>query len=246
MSTRRIGLRRAGPRDYRFDPQGRVIGFGDDRFAVQVISRTLAVDTIRRRHYSGTIVNNSYVHLGVFWDDQMVGVAQWGYALNPARAGRIVAGTGNRDYLELNRLWLDDRVPRNGESMALACSIRYIRRALPGVQWLQSFADERCGCLGVIYQAANFLYCGRHRSPFLYLDGQWYHKLLLTAHRKGNGRGRYLRENQDRAQLHWFWQYRYLFFLRSAARRRLLLPVLPYPKPLLTASQDAPEEMAGR
>jgi hypothetical protein len=224
------GLRTVGDKRY-LEQDGEIVGFGDAAFQVRAIPRKQAIDTIREHHYSRSIVNNAYVHLGVFWNDEYQGALQFGYALNPARAGRIVAGTGNREYLELNRMWVSDTVPRNGESKAIAYAIRYIRRAYPQVGWIQSFADERCGRYGVVYQACNFLYVGSHLTDFYELDGQFYHKLLLTAHKKSGGRGRYLRENLSRAVRRRFRQFRYLHFLHPPARRRLLLTPQPYPKP---------------
>ena len=53
--------------------------------------------------------------------------------------------------------------------------------ACPSVAWVQSYADERCQGLGVIYQACSFLYLGFHESPLSELDGEVYYKLLLTA-----------------------------------------------------------------
>ena len=106
-----------------------------------------------------------------------------------------------------------------------------IRRASPSVAWIQSFADERCGRLGVVYQASNFLYLGSHVATFYFLDGDYYHKLLLTAHLKTNGKGRMLRENAGRALKLTYRQYRYVLFLKQSWRKRLRLKVQPYPKP---------------
>jgi len=225
------GLTSVGSRDYIRAEDRSVIGFGDERFRVRVIPRSLAVETIIKHHYSGRVVNNSYVHLGVFLDDAFVGALQFGYALNPASGGRIVPGTPNKGYLELNRMWIDDSVPRNGETMALAFAVRFVRARHPGVAWIQSFADERCGRWGAVYQAASFLYCGFHWTDFWLIDGVWYHDMLLTAHKKGGGRGRFLRANLHRATRHRFRQFRYIRPLKPAARRGLTLPVLPYPKP---------------
>lgn len=206
-------------------------GFGSRDFYVALIPCALAREMILRNHYSHRIVNNSYVHLGVFYRRNLTGVLQFGYALCPARAGKVVQGTGNTEYLELNRMWLADVAPRNSESKALSYSFKFIRVAMPQVAWVQSFADERCGRLGVVYQAANFLYCGHHVTEFLFLDGDYYHDLLVTAHMKGGQRGRILRANLDRAIRQKFRQFRYVYFLKKNWRARLRLPVLPYPKP---------------
>lgn len=224
-----------GPRGHIFDqaPDSprRAVGFGDAEFEVREIPRRLAAETIVANHYSRRIVMNSYIHLGVFLRGAFVGALQFGYAMNPASGGSVVTGTGNREYLELNRMWLSDVVPRNGESMAISFALKYIRARYPAVQWVQSFADERCGCFGVVYQACNFLYCGHHRTNFYLLDGEWFHEMLLTAHRKMGARGTFLRDNLHRAEKRSFRQFRYLYFLRQSARRRLLHRVFPYPKP---------------
>ena len=115
-------------------------------------------------------------------------------------------------------------------SLSVSYALKYIRRACPGVVWVQSFADERCKGLGVVYQACSFLYLGAHVSPFYVLDGEVYHKLNATARGRG-GRAAYLRANIDRAQVVQWRQFRYLRFLKTDWRRRLRLPVLPYPKP---------------
>lgn len=207
-----------------------VAGFGTRWFYVAVIPRSVACEVIRREHYSRRIVNNSYVHVGVFLDGEMLGVMQFGYALNPAAMGKVVEGSSSTDYLELNRMWLSDRAPRNSESRAIAFAVRYIRAAMPQVSWLQSFADERCGGWGVVYQAANFVYVGSHRTTFFELDGEFYHEMLLTAHRKGGQRGAVLRANIDRAVKSSFRQFRYVYFIRKSWRKRLRLKPQPYPK----------------
>ena len=216
---------------YIYGSSGAVGGFGGRDFYVAAIPRKMAVETIIRHHYSKRIVNNSYVHLGVFIDGVFCGVLQFGYAMNPRAIGKIVGNTEVDEYLELNRMWLDDTAPRNSESRAISYAMKYIKRACPKVRWVQSFADERCGCLGVVYQASNFLFLGSHYTTFYELDGEAYHPMLLTAHKKGGNRGAYLRENLGRATSRKLRQFRYIFFIKPAARRDLKMRIHAYPKP---------------
>lgn len=206
-------------------------GFGCRNFYVAIIPRKQACEIIIAQHYSGRIVQNSYVHLGVFIEGELLGVLQLGYALMPRQVGKIVRNTEVTEYLELNRMWLDDKAPRNSESRAIAYAVKFIKRACPAVKWIQSFADERCGRLGVVYQAANFLYLGSHKTSFYELDGQTYHSMLLTAHKKGGQRGAYLRQNLHRATQHKLNQYRYVLFVKPKYRRDLVMRPRPYPKP---------------
>lgn len=219
-----------GHRNFQFDA-GQVVGYGTEHFHVRTIPRAAAVDIIRRHHYSGRIVNNSYIHLGVFMEGALMGALQFGYAMNPSSGRRIVEGTQNREYLELNRMWIDDAVPANGESTALSYAIRYIKRAFPMVGWIQSFADERCGGAGIVYQAANFVYCGCHRTRFFHLDGEWYHEMMLNRRVSAGGRALYLQTHVGRAVAYSFRQFRYLYFIDRRKLKALALTICPYPKP---------------
>ena len=152
--------------------------------------------------------------------------------MNPASADSVVAGTAMNEYLELNRMWLDDIAPRNSESRALAASIRLIRRVRPAVKWIQSFADERCGLFGTVYQAAGFTYHGEHRGVFWELDGEFYHNSLVTNGRTAHmPRPSFIRANLDRATRRTLRQFRYLRFLKPRFARGCRHPVRPFPKP---------------
>lgn len=217
-----------------------VVGYGSDELRVETIPCWLARVIIANKHYSKRFVNNSYLHLGVFSGRDLVGVMQWGYALNPNSGSRVVEGTGNREYMELNRLWLHDCMPRNSESRAISYALKAIKLLYPSVMWVQSFADERCGRFGVVYQASNFDYIGCHYSTFWELDGEWYHEIARNAISRGGKRGEYLRANIGRATAHRFKQFRYIRFLNKRARKRLnakLFTVQPYPKPEATAQE---------
>jgi hypothetical protein len=64
--------------------------------------------------------------------------------MNPASQKSVVSDTEIDEYLELNRMRLDDKAPKNSESKAVGYSIKYIKRKYPKIKWIQSFADERC------------------------------------------------------------------------------------------------------
>lgn len=204
-------------------------GFGCADYYVAQIPCREARAIISAHHYSHRVVNNSYLHLGVVHEGALVGALQWGYTLQPARARAIVEGTIQGQYMELNRMWLDDAAPRNSESRAISYSLKYIKRACPSVAWVQSFADERCKGLGVVYQACSFLYLGCHKTTFYNLDGEVYHRML--ASRKDTRRGLYLQAHIHRATMYTLRQFRYVRFLKTDWQRRLRLPILPYPKP---------------
>jgi len=208
----------------------RVIGFGDDYFCVREISRDKANEIIKNNHYSGKFYNATYLHLGVFVDDCLLGVLQYGYAMNPASQDSVVAGTKIDEYLELNRMWLHDALPKNSESRAIAFSIKIIRRAFPKIKWIQSFADERCGLGGVVYQACNFSYYGEHYAVFWTLDGETFHNSLMTRDPNLSKSAAYLQKNKDRATQQKLRQFRYLYFMKPRFAKGCRLQRQQYPK----------------
>jgi hypothetical protein len=210
--------------------QNIVLGFGDETFFVKEIKRDLANKIIIENHYSHKYYNATYIHLGVFINEKLIGVLQYGYAMNPASQASVVANTGIDEYLELNRMWLDDIAGKNSESKAIAYSIRYIKRKYPKVKWIQSFADERCGCFGIVYQACSFLYYGEHESIFWTLDGEVYHNSLMTRNPKLSKSAKTIQDGKDRAISEKLRQFRYIKFIDQRCKKDCLLEQKPYPK----------------
>lgn len=164
--------------------QRNVIGYSNGFLYVKEIDRNIANDIIIANHYSHKIYNATYIHLGVYVDNELIGVLQYGCAMNPASCSNVVEGTSQEQYLELNRMWLDDKAGKNSESQAISCSVKYIKHKYPKVKWIQSFADERCRCFGIVYQACSFSYYGEHTNIFWYLDGVAYHNVNMTISTK--------------------------------------------------------------
>jgi len=209
-----------------------IIGFGSNEFQIREIDRDLAVETIKKNHYSKKVYNATYIHLGVFMNNEFVGVLQYGYAMNPASCGSVVEGTEMDQYLELNRMWLSDEAPRNSESKALSYSFKFIRGKFPKIKWIQSFADERCGGFGIVYQAASFDFYGEHTSKFWELDGETFHNSIKTSEKAGPRGYKLLNDpkNADRVKYQTLRQFRYIKFLDQRWKKRCLLKEQPYLK----------------
>jgi len=207
-----------------------IVGFGTDDFYVKEITRDKANFIIKKNHYSKKFYSASYIHLGVFINKDLIGVLQYGYAMNPASQQSVVKNTGIKEYLELNRMWLDDKAERNSESKAISYSIKYIKRKYPAVKWIQSFADERCGCFGIVYQAANFKYYGEHEAIFWTLDNEIYHNSLMTRRPELSKSAAILQEGRDRAESEKLRQFRYIYFIDKRSIKDCLLTEKPYEK----------------
>lgn len=210
-----------------------IIGFGNSDFCVKEIERDIANRLIIENHYSHKVFNNSYIHLGVFINSKLLGVLQYGHLMNNNSVGNIVEGTQNGQALELNRMWLDDEAKRNSESRAVSYSAKYIKGKYRHVKWIQSFADERCGGFGIVYQACSFVFYGEHLSEFYEFEGEIYHKIMFTNEGKSasnSQKAKYLRANKHKAKKTKLRQFRYIKFLDERWRKKCLLKEVPYIK----------------
>ena len=209
-----------------------IIGYGTDDFYVKEIDRDLARETIIKNHYSKKCYNGTYVNLGVFIKGKFLGVLQYGYAMNPASGGSLVTGTEMNQYLELNRMWIADDVGEYPESKAISYSIKYIKGKLKTIKWIQSFADERCGGLGIVYQACSFRFYGEHTSSFWELDGETFHNSIKTSEKAGKRGFNLLNDpkNKDRVVQHTLRQFRYIKFLDKSWIKKCTKKEKPYLK----------------
>lgn len=210
------------------DPE--CIGFGTDNFYVKEIDRKLAYDIIIKNHYSkkGDSIAHNKINLGIFNNIKLIGVLQYGYAMNPLSCNKIVEGTKINEYLELNRMWIADNVGQYPESKSISYSLKYIRKKYPNIKWIQSFADERCGGFGIVYQACSFNYFGEHKSVFWEIDGKVYHNSILTNNKR---KAKYkLKDKKKDAIKKELRQFRYIKFLDQREKKKCLLKEQPYPK----------------
>lgn len=138
---------------------------------------------VRRHHYSGKVVNNSNIHLGVFLGGVMRGAMQFGPPLDKRKLIGLVDGTPWNGLIELNRMAFADSLPRNSESRAIAVALRMLGRRYPALRFVVSFADAtQCGD-GCIYRASGFLLTGisESRNICRLPSGRTIHKLSLEA-----------------------------------------------------------------
>jgi len=127
---------------------------------IKPISSSDANRIIRRLHYSGKIVQNSKLHLGVFLDGKCGGALQFGPSLDKRKTLGLVEGTSWNGMLELNRMALADWLPRNGESRAISQAMRFIRKRYAHIEWVLSYSDGTLCGDGTIYRASGFKLIG--------------------------------------------------------------------------------------
>jgi len=199
------------------------------KIIVKPISSKDANRIIKQLHYSGKVVNNSQLHLGVFMGDRCGGAMQFGPSFDKRRIVGLVSGTLWNEFLELNRLAFADWLPRNGESRAIAYAMRFIKKTYPWTKWIISFADgTQCGD-GTIYRASGFVLTGIKKNTAMLLmpDGSVVASMTYSKGShilKTNGKAG---KPEGAKPLPGF-QLRYIYFLDPTAKDRLTVPILPF------------------
>lgn len=144
------------------------------------VDRQTAKEMIVKNHYSHKW-NTQFgrINIGVFKEERLLGVAVFGFMMNP-NSYKSIANIKKNEIVELNRLWIDDELGHNAETIMLGACWKILRVDYPHIKLVQSFADGRPGC-GTIYKAANFKYYGYHKTLFFHneADGTTLHKASL-------------------------------------------------------------------
>lgn len=192
---------------------------------VKPISAKDANTIVKRLHYSGKVVPNSTLHLGVFLNGRLEGAMQFGPSINKKGSMNIVADTGWNGFIELNRMAFSERLPKYSESRAIGVAMRLLKKHYPQFEWVISFSDgTQCGD-GTIYRASGFVLTDIRVSDALRVDpntGETMH-VIQAHHLKKSKEFRSWKPLQG-------YQMRYVYFLNPAARERLTVPILPFSK----------------
>jgi len=223
------------------------MGKAKDILLKPIDSRT-ANELVRRVHYSGKVVNNSQIHIGVYYHGKLEGAFQFGPSLDKRKIQGLVTGTEWHEFIELNRLAFTDVLPRNSESRAIAVCMRLLRKHATQLKWVVSFADgTQCGD-GTIYRASGFVLTmiNPQSSTWILPNGEsvrentirqsgytsWLSPYIskndFDKLRGGGSKSAIIFKNIDGAKKMPGFQLRYIYFLDPTYRERLTVPELPF------------------
>jgi hypothetical protein len=208
------------------------MGFKEE-YQVLPISYQFAMGIVVEKHYlhRKCPVSHAFGLFKVGDDNECYGVVTYGVSPSSTLLRGICGPEEYQNVYELNRLWVDDSVPKNGESYLVSNSMKTLNKEI-----IVSFADTSQGHVGIIYQATNFLYTGlssKFRDPKVKGKENQHHATYANGLTNAEVIEKFGAENVyfvDRPRKH-----RYIYFNCSKTRRKELVKklryqVLPYPK----------------
>ena len=151
---------------------------------IKPIEKQLAKSIIIENHYSHKWHSCfGKMNFGIFKNDsdKCLGAAVFGRMMNPKSFKSIADDLEENEIIELNRLWVDDCLGHNAESVFIGACFKIFRSVYPEMKAIQSFADGRLGC-GTIYKATNFKYFGVHKTLFFEnkITNEITHNVIMT------------------------------------------------------------------
>jgi len=191
---------------------------------IKPISSKDANRICKLHHYSGKVVNNSQLHLGVFYNGRCEGVMQFGPSLNRKGTVNLVSNTKFNDFIELNRMSFSDTLPRFSESRAISVAHKIIKKNYPNIKWIISFADcTECGD-GAIYRASGYVLTAIKKNTSMWVNKstgekmqnmQFYHTMT--------------KKTAEWVKMKWY-MLRYVYFIDKDYRKNLTVPEIQFSK----------------
>lgn len=200
-------------------------------YSIKRIPYKLAMDMVIKHHYLHRKCPCSFA-FGLFdKNNEIKGVVVYGVSCSSTLLKGICGPEEAHNVYELNRLWVDDSVPKNGESFLIANTIKQLDKEI-----IVSFADTSKGHVGYVYQATNFLYCGlsaKFLDPKVRGKENMHHATYAHGMTMKQVKEVYGEENVyyvERPRKH-----RYVFFncnkrRKKELKKKLRYKIYPYPK----------------
>lgn len=125
---------------------------------------TAAKYAVEKWHYSRCMPAGKSVKIGVWEDKQFIGVVLFSCGASPPMYvwAKRELGLANTEVCELTRVALKDH--KTSVSRIIAIALRLLKTACPGLRLVVSFADCDQDHHGGIYQAGNWIYCGKSNA----------------------------------------------------------------------------------
>src|SRR5439155_14611111 len=148
---------------------------------------------VRHWHYSRSLPCSKTARLGVWEDGNFIGAVVFAWGANRHLAGEYELKM--TECAELCRVALAKH--ETPVSRILAIAVKMLKRAMPGIRLVVSYADLNQGHEGKIYQASNWLFVGEtgHEAGIT-LNGKLTHRRTINS-KYGTSTIEWLRRSVD-------------------------------------------------
>lgn len=179
-------------------------------------------------HYSKS-VPMVQVAYSVFNDlDEFCGVICYSIGANNNIAKPF--GLAQGEVIELVRVALNGKQGRFGTGKALSITLKMLKKDVPSVKLVVSYADSSVNHLGVLYQATNWVYLGASLSNAILVDGRLVHKKTVFSKYNTNSINELKAKGVDVSKSATIAKHKYVYPFDKKTKKAILQIALPFPK----------------
>lgn len=151
-----------------------------NQYLIQEIDKEWAVSFVHAFHYSKILPRITKHYLGVFLEEDLVGVVTLGWGTQPLGTINKIFYADDlvtKDYIEIGKMCFSPRLNNNAfsGSQIMATLVKWIKRHT-NYKFLYTLADGIMGKVGYVYQASNFTYIGNFWTS-VYMDNKTREKI---------------------------------------------------------------------
>ena len=178
-------------------------------------------------HYSRKLPSGKLAKIGVWEDGKFIGVVIFGRGANNHIATPYELK--QTQVCELVRVAMRSHITT--VSRILSISIKFLKKQMPGMRLLLSYADPEQGHHGGIYQAGNWIYAGKSQAQReLLINGVEVHKRSANA-KYGTASPEKISKMTGKKVEYGplLWKHTYLMPLDKETRCKILKKAQPFP-----------------
>jgi len=191
---------------------------------------------VKHWHYSRSLPCSKTARLGVWEDGKFIGVVVFAWGANRHLAGEYQLKM--TECAELCRVALTKH--ETPVSRILSIAVKMLKRAMPGIRLVVSYADLNQGHEGKIYQASNWIFVGEtgHEAGIM-LNSRLTHRRTINS-KYGTSTIAWLRKHVDQCarRKEGKPKYKYLLPHDDEMAERIKLVAKPYPQKCATSKEN--------
>jgi hypothetical protein len=202
-----------------------------------------ALYAVQHWHYSRSLPSSKTARIGVWESSKFVGAIVFAWGANLRLAGEF--GLKMTECAELCRVALAKH--QTPVSRIVTIALKMLKRTMPGIRLVVSYADPEHGHLGRIYQAMGWIYVGESKGPGgMMLRGKPTHRRTINS-KFGTSSVAWLQRHVDRDAkiIKTLPKFKYLLPLDAEMKTVVEKLRKPYPKRAASVDSDTPTDQAG-
>jgi hypothetical protein len=162
-----------------------------NKLSVKIIKPELANNLVLNFHYMKTKPAGAKLHFGIFHEGIHLpqGVAIFGKSTGTESKTALFDGiVGPDEIIEMQRLWISDKMGHNAESKVLSLIMAFIKKHYPQIKVVWTYAGGCKNDCGIVYQSSGFMYLGSEKCNDFYLTKKGEYKNLINVLRFGKAK----------------------------------------------------------